>query len=558
MTPRPQTASLDDPLYYLRNFETVVNWVHQHHGDLLTAEERTSIGALMALDQPVRALLARLVMRSGELFRESRLNYAELGLPVADALDRLIDSGWVDVDPELDIDTLFNALTAPECRAVFAQTLAEAGLPRATSKKIMRAHIVSEAPAPRRFSHWWPIAEDRLVALNHMPLFDRIRLMFFGNLRQSWSDFVLVELGHHAYEQVPFTPDSRAFQSREDVERYLKMHLCRQRLDDGERPDSIWPDVPDTGTGNAWLESRRGRLLLELGRQAERAGNPGLALTAWSDSGHREARLRQLRLLERQKRFDEAWTLATKAMAAPRGDAEVRGLERLMRRLTKKLGHDLPETPRRPKIPEFSLHLPQPRLHSVEWAALEHLGTDDAPVCYVENTLLNGLFGLLCWPALYAPLPGAFFHPFHMAPADLHREDFVERRQNLFGACLATLDSGDYKARIRHAWREKRGITSPFVIWPVLTEDLLDMALHCIPPAHLKLIFLRLLRDLKEHRSGLPDLIRFRPDAGDYEMIEVKGPGDRLQDHQRRWLEFCLDHGIQVAVCYVRWLEAES
>ena len=29
-----------------------------------------------------------------------------------------------------------------------------------------------------------------------------------------------------------------------------------------------------------------------------------------------------------------------------------------------------------------------------------------APVHYVENTLINGLFGLLCWPAIFAPLPG--------------------------------------------------------------------------------------------------------------------------------------------------------
>jgi hypothetical protein len=39
-------------------------------------------------------------------------------------------------------------------------------------------------------------------------------------------------------------------------------------------------------------------------------------------------------------------------------------------------------------------------------------------------------------------------------------------------------------------------------------------------------------------------------------MIEVKGPGDRLQDHQTRWLEFCVSQGIPVSVCYVRWTGA--
>lgn len=36
-------------------------------------------------------------------------------------------------------------------------------------------------------------------------------------------------------------------------------------------------------------------------------------------------------------------------------------------------------------------------------------------------------------------------------------------------------------------------------------------------------------------------------------MIEVKGPGDRLQDNQRRLLEFCAAHDMPVAVCHVRW-----
>jgi hypothetical protein len=35
-------------------------------------------------------------------------------------------------------------------------------------------------------------------------------------------------------------------------------------------------------------------------------------------------------------------------------------------------------------------------------------------------------------------------------------------------------------------------------------------------------------------------------------LIEVKGPGDRLQNNQRRFLEFCVSHGMPVSVCYVR------
>jgi hypothetical protein len=66
-----------------------------------------------------------------------------------------------------------------------------------------------------------------------------------------------------------------------------------------------------------------------------------------------------------------------------------------------------------------------------------------------------------------------------------------------------------------------------------------------------------LLVDVKEHRSGFPDLIGFRPKADDparqYHLIEVKGPGDRLQDHQQGWLTFFLDLGVDAQVCHVSW-----
>jgi hypothetical protein len=35
-------------------------------------------------------------------------------------------------------------------------------------------------------------------------------------------------------------------------------------------------------------------------------------------------------------------------------------------------------------------------------------------------------------------------------------------------------------------------------------------------------------------------------------MVEVKGPGDRLQDNQRRFLEFCTLHHMPVFVCRVQ------
>lgn len=552
----PGTADLDNPLYYLENFETVVRWVRRHHSDLLTAEETGHIDSLLTLNQPERALVARLVMRTGELFRVEKLNYPEFGVPVADAASGLSRSGWIDDAPDIPLAEVFRLFTLAELRPALADRISATGLPAAAAKGLLKDTLIPLHPDPAPVEHWLPNLPTRVIRLNHMALFDRLRLMFFGNLRQSWSDFVLVELGHQQYEQVPLSAESRAFDERDDVDRYLVMHHCRERLDNGESPETVWQEVP-AASDNAWLESRRGRLLFELGKLAERGRNTELALAAYEQSGHREARLRQLRLLERLKRYREAWQLIIAAGEEPRFGAEERGLERIQSRLAKKLGKTPPPPSARPALTAFTLELDNPEGHSVEWVAMEHLSQPEAPVAYVENTLINGLFGLLCWPALFAPVPGAFFHPFHTGPVDLYRDDFVERRQALFDDCLGALATDDYKSRIRNTWRQKQGAASPFVIWPALSEDLLNLALECIPTHHLELMFRRLLDNLREHRSGFPDLIRFQPGHSDpnrrYEMIEVKGPGDRLQDHQTRWLEFCVGQDIPVSVCYVRW-----
>jgi VRR-NUC domain. len=84
------------------------------------------------------------------------------------------------------------------------------------------------------------------------------------------------------------------------------------------------------------------------------------------------------------------------------------------------------------------------------------------------------------------------------------------------------------------------------------------MALDCIPAAHLKLWCLRILDDIRENRNGFPDLIQFWPQQGRYRMVEVKGPGDRLQDNQRRWLDYCAQHAMPVAVCYLQWEQAAA
>lgn len=552
------TASLDDPFYYLTNFRFVLAWVRERHTDLLATDELAFLEQFESLPQASQALLVRMVMRKGELFRLSKLSYTEVGDSSA-AMAPLIALGWVDDEPILTIDELFQQLRLAELRHVLAEEIRTAGLRKTSSKTVLYDTLTGRFTQAVPLRAWWPNATDQVVRLTVMHICDRLRLMFFGNLRQDWAEFVLTELGLQRFEVVPFTPHSRAFQSRREVDTYLALHHLRQRLDEGESPDDLHREVPPA-SDNRWLATRRARLMLQLGRDAERSGNLRLALALYRDSGSSEARIRQLRLLERLGEHHAACELASQALDSSPNETEQQALARLLPRLRRRL--KLPAVPSAPEPAHERWDLVLPGPQSVERAVVDALSEPQAPVYYVENTLLTGLFGLLCWPAIFEPLPGAFFHPFHNSPADLYRDDFVARRRANFATCLARLEDDSYREVIRATWREKRGLASPFVHWPIVDEALLELALSCIPVEHLRACFERLLGDLKANRAGLPDLIQFMPNAHAgtprYRMIEVKGPGDRLQDNQRRWLAFFHRHEIPVAVCYVRWAASDA
>jgi tetratricopeptide (TPR) repeat protein len=548
----PVTANpLDDPFYYLNNFQRVLAWLAQRYADVLSIEEQRFIEDFIALPRPAQGLLVRMVMRKGRHFRHTKLRYAEIG-DIADAVAPLLVLGWVEEQACLSVVELFDVLLKPEILLCLGHLIEQ---PKARKSAWLQA-LSDQDNQPQPFRAWCPQLEERLYSVTVMGLCDRLRLMFFGNLYQDWSEFVLADLGIFVYETVEFSTESRGLRSREDIDACVFLHECQQRFDAGEPLEPLIARINALELDNPWLERRRGKLLFQLGQHCERMGDFALALNLYRGCTYPGARLRMIRVLERIGEYALALELGETAAQAPQSAAEHQALLRIVPRLRRKLGGPPVARAVARQVERLDLHLPRvdPTL-SVEYYVQAHLHDEAAPVHYVENSLVNSLFGLLCWPAIFAPLPGAFFHPFQRGPVDLLNEDFHDRRAGLFAACFAELDDGRYRQTIRRRYAEKWGVQSPFVFWGALSEELLDQALDCLPAEHLKHWFGRLLLDIKANRAGMPDLIQFWPQHKTYRMIEVKGPGDRLQDNQLRWLEFCHEHRMPVAVCYVQWAE---
>jgi hypothetical protein len=541
---------LEDPLYYLHNFRQVLAWLGQRYADLLDPDEEHFIQQFDSLPQASQALLVRMVMRKGVHFRGAKLNYLEIGCPHS-AAGPLRELGWVEDQSPLSFATLFSLLQKGEILAAFKPWIEQ---PKA-NKTAWLEPLAAQFNEQRSFAQWCPDVDDVLYSLTVMELCDRLRLMFFGNLHQDWSEFVLADLGIYTYEKVAFCAESRGLRTRDDVLGFLFLHQCQQAFEAGEALDTVLAQIAALCTDNPWLEKRRAKLLFQVGQYCERCAELALAEQVYRSCAYPGARSRLIRVLERQEHYAQAMALAIAAQQAPESAAEQQHLLRVLPRLRRKLGE--------PALPKLKPHavarldlalIPQP-LMSVEYCVQAHLSEPDAPVHYVENGLINSLFGLLCWEAIFAPLPGAFFHPFQRGPADLHSADFHQRREALFAACFEQLEDERYKATIRQRYVDKWGIQSPFVFWNLLSEELLEHALACLPAEHLRHWFARLLLDIRANRAGMPDLIQFWPAQKTYRMIEVKGPGDRLQDNQLRWLEFCGEYQMPVTVCYVSWAE---
>lgn len=542
-------ATLPDPFYYLANFERVLAWIGARYADLLDGEERAFLEDFPRLPRAARALLVRMVMRKGPHFRAGGLRYAEIGAPQA-AVETLLARGWVDADAALELPDLFAVLTRAEIVAAFGAHLDH----RRAAKGALLDQLAPRFPEARRWRAWWPQAPEALYTLRIGALCERLRLLYFGNTHQDWSEFVLADLGIFLYEQVELSAESRAFRTRRDWDEFRHVQCCRERFEAGGDAVEIGAELLAPEIASAWIAARRDKLLFQLAQTLEREGAVEPALALYARCAHAGARSRRIRMLERLERFDEAFALARTAAANPESEAETQALARALPRLHRRLGLAPPARATSPAPARFELILPAPtQPYSVELLACAALARPDAPVHYVENTLLNALFGLLCWDAVFAPLPGAFFHPYQTGPADLLSPDFPARRAQWFDTCLGQLRGAEYRRTIRARWTRKAGIQSPFVHWDSLSETLLEQALACIDPAHLEAIFRRLLADIKSNRAGLPDLIQFWPAQRRYRMVEIKGPGDRLQDNQRRWLDYCARHAIPVEVCHVSW-----
>lgn len=579
----PQTIELA-PDYYLKNFNFMLEWVAERYSALLHDSEKRFIENFNQLPRDSQCLMVRMAGRRGVYFRRDKLQYREI-LCIDDAASHLQKVGIVHVNPEMDVQTLASMVTKQELFVMFEEDLRGN---KSAKKQWMVDTLLQNHTLAQPWSVWTRGKLGDAYSLDVQEFIDLFILLFFGNAYQDLTEFVLQDLGLFTYENFKIDPEHQIFLTREELDEYRSLH----HLAEAESQTNLIEDLislsqqlPGSCVGvrnQNKLERIRNRIAYRL----EQGGELDLALTLFELNSLAPSRERRIRILDKKGRLLDAWRLLMEVSVSPVNEHEAQVIARIQPRLFNKIRRQglndvvaglqtpLANVSAGQSVYERKITIDAKYLDGgVEEATrlyYESLGfsTDDlfstveldpaieqnknTPCFYLENQLFNALFGLWLWPQIFVSVDGAFANPFQSAPLDLYQQDFVARRHGI-KELWQLMDTEEYKAHILHYWRSKSGIANHFVNWGHLSEELLALGLDIIPATHLRAIFKRVLFDIKANKSGFPDLIQFNLIEQTYRLIEVKGPNDRLQDNQLRWIDYFLANDIPIEVCYVEW-----
>ena len=193
---------------------------------------------------------------------------------------------------------------------------------------------------------------------------------------------------------------------------------------------------------------------------------------------------------------------------------------------------------------------------SVEEFCLNYYTSDGVTVgLHAEGAVFNSLLCLFFWNVIYhVDVPDVFRDPCQALPYDWDTDHFYQAREeqiNIRLSVLRGMDRQEMASEVVSTWLEHHGTVS-MVNWDMFSsEEALRQLVECFDPLSLTSVLERMLLDHRSTRSGLPDLTIWNPKEKSVQMIEVKGPGDKLSTKQILWIQFLNKIGIPSEVCHV-------
>ena len=541
MTEKPEIP------YYMKDFLHVLDTVEMQYGSDFTENERQFAMKLRALTPSARCLYVRLVNRSKQYFSVAKINYPECD-PLVNALEELLAHElMVLVLPQASdvCDIMADCYTVAELKQFKSRTQ-----PKLKTKADYIARLQA---ADNRV--WWI---EQLLAGN--PIVSPVRepwqffaYLYFGQITPNLSAFVVKELGHLTTETIEPAKYERAFVSRLHAQIKYQHDRCYEQFRDLRTHMTAlelyqwWKELRLPAPIDSTTSQTHDHMIERMGAVLAKSECYDLAIATYRQCISDLCALPLAKLLRKRGFKEEALTVCKERLLdSPDPEIAQQGAL-LMQRLAGKRARSQAHEALADKPIEIIASA-----SCVEYAALKHLEREGWSGIHSENWLWCAFFGAALWPVIYDPSHGGFTNSLQLAPADLWRPEFYERRAEAIEAHISAFTSKDNLLQeVCELLDAKKDVTNPFFRWQPDLVPHVSRLCNRVPFAGMKAVLRRMATDPGQFLRGFPDLFVWRDEA-EYSFIEVKSENDKLSAHQLAWINTFNAFGITTRILRVK------
>ncbi|XP_043072858.1 fanconi-associated nuclease 1 isoform X2 [Puntigrus tetrazona] len=583
--------------YYLQNFRTVLEAVLENEDDrmLFNEEDFSTIHTFQQLSVPGQKLCVRLFQRKLKWLQVSKLEYTEIGSDLRPVIQELVTCGFLQTESELrDIREVLDLLPAPELRNLAKtfhlgrggngtqkQQLVEGLLQLGKQRSLFVSQNNTAAVILKRAKQ----AAGSCVRLCRGPraVFSRVLLLFSltdtleeeemaaGGQGQLYT-ILLVNSGRLAFPEYTVNRSTRLFEDRDDLIRYETAMRTLQEVIAAMQTGS-WEDAHALyATAKAtWQEMKE---TSDLSRQEQLPVFLRCFTVGWT---YTRILSRGVEISQRLRRYEDAVeelrTLLSQSVYCV--DSRGRWWDRLALNLQQHLKkHEQAICAIRDGLNDplvrtghkLSLHQRASRMKESASLKKYRLLLRDLPAVHVQDVTHVTIRGQLF------PHEGGMGKSVFLRAAN-EDEGSTEGRGTMVMCSVEELAMEHYRTLGFDQGIHGEGSTFStlfgLLMWDLVFIDGVpdvfrnpyqqaQSLVACLGGHFLSGVVLRMAKDYRHCRGGLPDLVVWSTSNKKYKLVEVKGPNDRLSQKQQIWLDELHKLGADVEVCHVTAIGARG
>ena len=553
------TETILSPFYYLDNFKKLTGHVANLYSDLLPKETQHFLTLLSTLTRDEQALYVRLCMRTKPILLKEKINYTEIN-NLNKIFLNLQKYEFVKLTPNIPLQEYLPLLTIAQLKKCYQ----ELGIIIPSGKR--NKLLLTEGLIEHQHSEIkeYLAVKFPLIETLFLDQVDLLKLLFFGNSYQDFSEFIISQLDIVKYEQYSIKKAFRYFKGKEDIEQKLFLINFLPSISASLEEENValfQRQVTALLEFHPLPKFKRSydKLLNEIGSIYEKSNLLEEAIIFYKNSSTPPARERLVRILSKYSSNQAALDIYQKWNHLQLSEVENETLYWLKQRIKKEEGLAFEKKTNKFYL-SAKLELTQNKSLTIEEQVVNHLNNIGTTAFYTENHFWSILFGLLFWDEIFLELNNVFYHPFQRGPIDMFHENFYQDRKHQIDQKLNLLKETD-KEQIWEilslTYQQKHGIANWFVNWKKYDINELKKVYDIIPKNIIVFVLTKISKHPSEFKSGLPDLCIFEEEKQNFYFCEIKGPGDQLRSNQITWLRSFNQANIPAYVYKITWIDTD-